>query len=240
MAEVYEQATLYDEHTWGAFASIAAPQDPWARAQWNRKSGFGYSVWAEAQDALSRAAHELARSLAASGPEGVFNLGDLTPEEAYPASGAAEVLVINTLPWDRSVIVDEPEARGRAAPAGMLDMFMARDVPWGGLRPPTPLRRLTGTVPAWVMPSCLWTRSLPVRTCGSGRTSSRTRLSVPKQPFECTAAMASAADLQDLTSRAGRALGRSVGRRRVPRMVRFGEQQLESLCHAILSPRPPR
>jgi len=148
LADVYEQATLYDEHTWGAFASIAAPADPWTRSQWNRKAGFGYSAWAEAQDVLSRAAHKLARSVATPGPEGFFNLGDLTPEEAYPASSAAEVLVINTLPWQRAVAVEEPESRGQAAPAGMLDMFMARDIPWGGLRPPTPLRRLTGLVPA--------------------------------------------------------------------------------------------
>jgi hypothetical protein len=43
--------------------------------------------------------------------------------------------------------VEEPERRGGAAPAGMLEMFFPRDVPWNGNRPPTPLRRVQGDVP---------------------------------------------------------------------------------------------
>ena len=147
LSTIYESATLYDEHTWGAFASIAAPQTLWSKAQWNRKAAFAYSASSEAHDVLSRAARALAGTMAEQGPEGMFNLGDLPPEEAYPKADTNDLLVINTLPWDRTVTVEEPEMRGHAAPAGVLEAFFPRDVPWGGNRPPTPFRRVTGNVP---------------------------------------------------------------------------------------------
>ena len=148
-AHVYEQATLYDEHTWGAFASIAAPSSLWTKTQWNRKAAFAYTASGEAHDLLARGANVLARTVAKPGPEGTFNLGDLAPEAAYPPAHIDELLVINTLPWSRTVMVEEPEVRGGAAPSGVLDTFFPRDVPWGGLRPPTPLRRVEGTVPGF-------------------------------------------------------------------------------------------
>ena len=56
--------------------------------------------------------------------------------------------MINTLPWERRVIVEEPEPRGGAAPVGILDCFFNRGSGWGGGRPIPPVRRLAGTVPA--------------------------------------------------------------------------------------------
>ncbi|MGH2562203.1 MAG: hypothetical protein ACRDJH_24345, partial [Thermomicrobiales bacterium] len=148
-AHAYEQTTLYDEHTWGAFASIAAPQSLWTKGQWSRKGNFAYTGSAEALDLLARASRTLAEQLAEPGVEGMFNLGDLDPRAAYPMTGADSVLVINTLPWARDVIVEEPEQRGFAAPAGVLESFFPRDVPWGGFRPETPLRRVAGEVPGF-------------------------------------------------------------------------------------------
>jgi hypothetical protein len=52
-AHVYEQSTLFDEHTWGAFASIAAPNSLWSHGQWNRKANYGYTASAEALDMLA-------------------------------------------------------------------------------------------------------------------------------------------------------------------------------------------
>jgi hypothetical protein len=149
LADIYDNAILYDEHTWGAFSSIAAPDSLFTRAQWNRKASFAYSAAMEAHGVLARAVHAVAGSCSDAGTEGLFNLGRLEPEAAYPPSGAAEVLVINTLPWARRVVVEEPEIRGGAAPDGMLDMFFPRDVPWGGLRPVTPRRRIAGEVPGF-------------------------------------------------------------------------------------------
>lgn len=144
----YEQATLYDEHTWGSFGSIDAPASAWTRAQWNRKAGFAYSAWAEAGDLLARGARALAGGVADRAPDGRFNLGDLTAEEAYPANEIDELLVVNTLPWDREVVVEEPERRGGAAPVGMLEMFVPRGVPWGGEKPDPPARFVAGRIPA--------------------------------------------------------------------------------------------
>ena len=148
MAKTYEDATLFDEHTWGAYSSIEAPDSLFTRAQWNRKAGFAYSAAMEAHDQLARAAQALAEPLGTEGPEGIFNLGDLDPAEAFKPSGIEEVLVINTLPWQRRVIVEEPEPRGGAAPVGILDCFFNRGSGWGGARPIPPVRRLAGTVPA--------------------------------------------------------------------------------------------
>jgi len=145
----FEQATLYDEHTWGAFASIERPQAQWVKAQWNRKSSFAYTAASEAHDLVARGAHDRARAIASPGPEGMFNLGDLDPGAAYPTPFDDDVLVINTLPWSRRVLVQEPEIRGGAAPVGVLDCFFPRDVSWGGVRPASPVRTITGEVPGY-------------------------------------------------------------------------------------------
>src|SRR4029079_2854193 len=79
--------------------------------------------------------------------EGIFNLGDLNPEEAFRPSGIDQLLVINTLPWERKVIVEEPEPRGGAAPDGVLACFFNRGSGWGGARPIPAVRRTTGKVP---------------------------------------------------------------------------------------------
>ena len=143
----YEQATLYDEHTWGAFASIERPQERWVKAQWNRKASFAYTASSEAHDLVARASNRLAEQVGTAGPEGRFNLGDLQPDDAFQTPNDEHILVINTLPWDRQVLVEEPEIRGGAAPAGVLDCFFPRGVSWGGLRPDPPIRKVAGTVP---------------------------------------------------------------------------------------------
>ncbi len=147
-AETYENMTLYDEHTWGAFSSIEAPDSLFTRAQWNRKANFAYTAVMHAHDRLAAAANALAQPLGRHGPEGIFNLGDLDPAEAFRPSGIEDVLVFNTLPWERQVVVEEPEPRGGAAPVGMLDSFFNRRSGWGGARPIPPVRRVSGTVPA--------------------------------------------------------------------------------------------
>ncbi|WP_029041911.1 glycoside hydrolase family 38 N-terminal domain-containing protein [Cucumibacter marinus] len=147
-ATAYEDATLYDEHTWGAYTSVEAPDSLFTRSIWNKKAGYAYSAAMEAHDMVARAANTLAAPLGTKGPEGVFNLGDLEPETAFKPSGIDDILVINTLPWEREVIVEEPEPRGGAAPVGVLDTFFIRGSTWGGARPIPPVKRLAGKVPA--------------------------------------------------------------------------------------------
>lgn len=144
---IYESMTLFDEHTWGAYSSVEAPHSLFSRAQWNRKAGFAYTAAMEGHNAVARAANALAAPLGTKGPEGVFNLGNLDPLEAFKPSGIDQLLVINTLPWERKVIVEEPEPRGGAAPVGMLDTFFNRRSTWGGPRPYPDIRRVAGTVP---------------------------------------------------------------------------------------------
>ncbi len=146
-AKIYESMTLFDEHTWGAYSSVEAPHSLFSRAQWNRKAGYAYTAAMEGHGSVAKAANALAAPLGTKGPEGIFNLGNLDPAEAFKPSGIDEVLVFNTLPWERQVIVEEPEPRGGAAPVGMLDTFFNRRSTWGGPRPLPEIRRVAGTVP---------------------------------------------------------------------------------------------
>jgi alpha-mannosidase len=145
----HEQASLYDEHTWGAYASVAAPHDPWTKGQDNAKASFAFRASASAHDMLAKTAGAVARSLGQGSPGGRFNLGDLTAEEAYPLEGTRGLLVLNTLPWARRVIVDEPDQRGGAAPVGVLDMYFPAGVPWGGQKPESERLTCEADVPAW-------------------------------------------------------------------------------------------
>lgn len=146
--DTYENATLYDEHTWGGFASVERPESRWVKAQWNRKASYAYSASSEAHDLVARSATALSAHMAEGGFEGTFNLGDLDPNDAYRVPDKPGVLVINPLPWDQDILIDEPELRGGAAPEGVLDCFFPRDVSWGGYRPMLPVRRVKGTIPA--------------------------------------------------------------------------------------------
>lgn len=147
-ANAFELTTLYDEHTWGAFASIATPQARWVKGQWNHKASYVYRASSEAHDLVARSAESLAATIGTAPTQGMFNLGDLDPDAAYPQPESNDILVLNTLPWERTVLVDQPELRGGAAPAGVLDCFFPREIPWGGLRPADIVRRARGVVPA--------------------------------------------------------------------------------------------
>lgn len=146
-AYVWDKSILSDELVWGAHSSNAAPEHIFSKSQYIYKVNDVYMAAMESHDLLARAAHGLADGFSERDVEGVFNLGDLAPEEAYPTN-AEHVLVFNTLPWDRRVIVEEPELRGNAAPVGMLESFFPRGVPWGGERPERPILRVEGVIPA--------------------------------------------------------------------------------------------
>ena len=144
-----DTAILAEDLVWGAFASSAAPESLFSRSQFVYKLNDVYTAAMEGHDLLARAAHAVADTVSDRGPDGVFNVGNLEPEEAFPPSGADTLLVFNTLPWDRRVVVEEPEPRGNTAPAGMLEMYFPRDVPWGGKRPPAPIGHAEGVVPGF-------------------------------------------------------------------------------------------
>ena len=148
LIKTYESMTLYDEHTWGAFSSIESPNGLFSRSQWNKKAGYAYHASAEAHDILARASRELASGFAKQEDEVRFDLGHLPPELAKPEPTYQELMVINTLPYDREVVVEEPIRRGGQAPNGMLEMFMPRGLTWG-IQPDPVGRRVQGKVPGF-------------------------------------------------------------------------------------------
>lgn len=149
LSRVYEYMSLYDEHTWGAFASVTQPDSLWTKSQWNYKASFAYRASGETHDMLARAARNFADEIADRGAEGRFNLGDLTPEEAFPTPESNDLLILNPLPWERTVIVTEPEIRAGGAPVGMLETFVPRGIPWGGEKPTVQDRRIRAKIPAF-------------------------------------------------------------------------------------------
>ena len=56
--------------------------------------------------------------------------------------GLLALIVVNTLPWPRAVVVEEPDLRGGGAPVGMLEQFFPANVPWGGALPHVQTRRV--------------------------------------------------------------------------------------------------
>ena len=51
--------------------------------------------------------------------------------------------------FEREIVIEEPEARWGLAPVGILDTFFERGASWGGLRPHTPVRKISTKLPAF-------------------------------------------------------------------------------------------
>ena len=158
VSSIYENMTLYDEHTWGAYSSIEAPESLFTKALWNKKAWYAYNSSMETHDILAKVANNFAKTV--SDPlydttsyqadqkiEGNFNLGDHEPKDAFPSTQSNELLVINTLPWSREVVIEEPESRWGAAPVGVLDIFFNRGSGWGGFRPISPIKKFSCKLP---------------------------------------------------------------------------------------------
>lgn len=122
VAEAYAQASLFCEHSWGASASIRAPDALLVRAQWARKATYAHAAAFEAHDVLARAAHALVEGRATHDVEGTLSYPDGLPEPPDP-DRPRELMVVNTLPWPRSLLVDEPVARVGGPPLGVLEAF---------------------------------------------------------------------------------------------------------------------
>ena len=157
---IYENMTLYDEHTWGAYSSIQMPESLFSKAIWNKKAWYAYNSAMETHDLLAKSSNKFAELVALplydstsetanQKVEGNFNLGDHEESVAYPDPNSNELLVINTLPFERKIVIEEPEARWGLAPVGILDTFFDRGASWGGFRPESPIRKISTTLPAF-------------------------------------------------------------------------------------------
>ena len=124
--EAYHLVSLYDEHTWGGFASIRRPHSPFTRANWNRKASFAYGGYGLTHELLALGGRTLANRLTGVTPEGDLwrRWGQYISSDPSEDPGAHRFIVINPLGWTRHVRWPLPPDVGGAAPYASLEMFL--------------------------------------------------------------------------------------------------------------------
>jgi alpha-mannosidase len=127
--EAYRLVSLYDEHTWGAFASIRRPHSPFTQAQWNGKASFAYKGFSLTHELLARTGRQLARKLSGALPEGDVwrQWGQYVVSDPSAEQATYRFLVINSLAWTRRVRWPLPPDLGGAAPHAFLEAFLVGD-----------------------------------------------------------------------------------------------------------------
>ncbi len=83
---IYENMTLYDEHTWGAYTSIDMPESLFSKAIWNKKSWYAYNAAMETHDLLAKSSNKFAELVS----DPLYDSTQETvpyglPEESYPS-----------------------------------------------------------------------------------------------------------------------------------------------------------
>ncbi len=124
--EAYHLVSLYDEHTWGGFASIRRPNSPFTRANFNRKASFAYSGYALTHELIAAAGRKLAAKVTGVTPEGDAwrRWGQYISADPTAEPGNYHYLVLNTCAWERRILYPLPPDMGGAAPYGVLEMFL--------------------------------------------------------------------------------------------------------------------
>ena len=124
--EAYHRVMLYDEHTWGGFASIRRPHSPFTRANYNAKASYAYGGYGLTHELLAEGGRQLAREVTGAAPEGDSwrRWGQYIAADPSADPGANRFLVLNTLPWTRHVRWPLPPDMGGAAPYASLEMFL--------------------------------------------------------------------------------------------------------------------
>ncbi|MBK8048055.1 MAG: PAS domain S-box protein [Anaerolineales bacterium] len=126
LEEAYHLVSLYDEHTWGGFASIRRPHSPFTRANFNRKAGFAYGGYGVTHELLAAGGRQLARDLVKVPPEGDAwrRWGQYFSAEPSADPGAQRFLVVNPSGWTRHIRWHLPPDMGGATPYAILEMFL--------------------------------------------------------------------------------------------------------------------
>jgi hypothetical protein len=118
--EAWHNLILWDEHTWGADASIRQPDGEDTAGQWNHKAHYAWQARSQSlllqRDSLAALARNVERT------------------------GDGDILIANPLPWPRTVAADVPEAvlqpRGTADDSTAGRQFLDRQ-PSATAHPPT-------------------------------------------------------------------------------------------------------
>ena len=124
--EAWHLVSLYDEHTWGGFASIRRPHSPFTRANYNRKSSFAYGGYGLTHELIAEAGRKLARDITGATPEGDAwrRWGQYISADPAEAPDNYHYLALNTCGWQRHIRYPIPPDMGGAAPYGLLEQFL--------------------------------------------------------------------------------------------------------------------
>ena len=124
--EAWHLVSLYDEHTWGGFASIRRPHSPFTRANYNRKASFAYGGYGLTHELIADAGRQLARNITGVAPEGDAwrRWGQYISADPAEAPDNYHYLVLNTCGWRRHIRYPIPPDMGGAAPYGVLEQFL--------------------------------------------------------------------------------------------------------------------
>ncbi len=124
--EAWHLVSLYDEHTWGGFASIRRPHSPFTRANYNRKASFAYGGYGLTHELIADAGRKLARNITGGTPEGDAwrRWGQYISADPAEAPDNYHYLVLNTCGWERHIRYPIPPDMGGAAPYGVLEQFL--------------------------------------------------------------------------------------------------------------------
>ena len=127
LEEAYHLVSLYDEHTWGGFASIRRPHSLFTRANFNRKASFAYGGYGVTHELLADGGRQLARDLLGVAPEGDAwrRWGQYVSAEPSADPAAQRFLVVNPSGWTRHIRWPLPPDMGGATPYAILEMFLA-------------------------------------------------------------------------------------------------------------------
>ncbi len=126
LEEAYHLVSLYDEHTWGGFASIRRPHSLFTRANFNRKASFAYGGYGVTHELLADGGRQLARDLLQVPPEGDAwrRWGQYVAAEPSADPAAQRFLVVNPSGWTRHIRYPLPPDMGGATPYAILEMFL--------------------------------------------------------------------------------------------------------------------
>jgi hypothetical protein len=132
--QAWRNCLLYDEHTWGARASIAHPTDPMTIAQWKIKAQYAIGANQSAARLLDQGLDALASKVQTGGPA---------------------LVVVNSCNWPRTdvirtqlpagLVVADSAATGGASTEDGSTCLLVKDVPACGYRT---IRLAPGTSPA--------------------------------------------------------------------------------------------